>query len=72
MIATEQIKQLTSKEKLIAIEAIWDELLSSGEYVESPDWHAEALKETKSRVEAGLEEPIDWEQAKAKLRKQFE
>ena len=72
MIATEQIKQLSSKEKLVAIEAIWIELLSSGEHVESSAWHAEALKETKSRVNAGLEEPIDWEQAKAKLRKEFE
>ena len=72
MIATEQIKQLTSKEKLMAIEAIWDELLSAGEHIESPAWHAEALQETKSRVDAGLEQPIDWEQAKAKLRKEFE
>lgn len=51
----------------MTIEAIWAELLSSGEDVESPAWHAEALKETKSRVDAGLEESIDWEQAKAKL-----
>ena len=56
----------------MAIEAIWSELLSSGEHVESPTWHAEALKETKSRVDAGLEDPIDWEQAKAKLRREFE
>jgi hypothetical protein len=72
MIAAEQIKQLSSKEKLMTIEAIWEDLLSSSEYVESPAWHAEALKETESRVEAGLEEPVDWEQAKAKLRKEFE
>jgi hypothetical protein len=56
----------------MAIEAIWGELLSAGEHIESPAWHAEALKETKSRVDAGLEQPIDWEQAKAKLRKEFE
>jgi len=72
MLAAEQIKQLSSKEKLMTIEAIWEDLLSSSEHVESPAWHAEALKETESRVEAGLEEPVDWEQAKAKLRKEFE
>ncbi|MGZ0656204.1 addiction module protein [Coraliomargarita sp. W4R53] len=72
MIAAEQIKQLTSKEKLMAIEAIWVELLSSGESVEPPSWHIEALKETEARVSAGLEEPLDWEQAKVKLRAEFE
>jgi len=72
MLAIEQIQQLTQKEKLLAIEAIWGDLLSSKEEIESPSWHLEALKETEKRVASGLEEPIDWEQAKAKLRKEFE
>ena len=72
MLATEQIQQLTKKEKLMAIEAIWEDLLSSKEKIESPGWHLETLKETEERVASGLEDPIDWEQAKAKLRKEFE
>ena len=72
MIPIEQIKQLSHKEKLMAIEAIWDDLLASPEQVESPLWHQEALKETEARVAAGMEGPMDWEQAKAKLRKEFE
>ena len=72
MITIEQIQQLSHKEKLMTIEAIWSDLLASPEQVESPGWHREALKETEARVAAGLEEPIDWEQAKAKLRKEFE
>ena len=56
----------------MAIEAIWEDLLSSKEEIESPSWHLEALKETEKRVASGLEEPIDWEQAKTKLRKEFE
>ena len=72
MIAKEQIKQMSQKEKLMAIEAIWSDLLASPEQVESPGRHREALKETEARVVAGLETPIDWEQAKAKLRKEFE
>ena len=71
MIAIEQIKQLSNKEKLMAIEAIWSEIIASSEHIESPSWHLEALNETKARVAAGLEEPIDWEQAKAKLRREF-
>ena len=72
MFASEQIQRLTKKEKLMAIEAIWEDLLSSKEEIESPSWHLKALKETEERVAAGLEEPIDWEQAKAKLREEFE
>ena len=72
MIGVEQIQRLTKKEKLLAIEAIWEDLLSSKEAIESPSWHLEALKETEKRAAAGLEEPIDWEQAKVKLRKEFE
>ena len=53
----------------MAIEAIWGDLLTSSEQIHSPSWHLEALKETEARVAADLEEPMDWEQAKAKLRK---
>lgn len=56
----------------MTIEAIWADLLVSSEQIQSPSWHLKALKETEERVAAGLEEPIDWEQAKAKLRKEFE
>lgn len=71
MIGSDQIKQLTHKEKLMAIEAIWSDLLASSQQIESPGWHQDALRETESRVAAGLEKPIDWEQAKAELRKEF-
>ena len=72
MIAIDQIKQLTHKEKLMAMEAIWDDLSATPDQIVSPDWHADALKETEARAAAGLEEPIDWEAAKKKLRKGFE
>jgi hypothetical protein len=72
MIAIDQIKQLTHKEKLMTMEAIWDDLSATADQIESPDWHADALKETEARAAAGLEEPIDWEVAKKQLRKEFE
>jgi hypothetical protein len=72
MIALDQIKQLTHKEKLMAMEAIWDELSASQDGVESPEWHQDALRETEARAAAGMEEPIDWEVAKRQLRKEFE
>lgn len=72
MFALDQIKQLTHKEKLMAMEAIWDDLSATPEQLESPNWHADALKKTEARVAARLEEPIDWEVAKKELRKEFE
>ena len=36
--------------------------------VESPDWHAEVLKETEAEVKAGRAEFVDWEAAKKRLR----
>jgi hypothetical protein len=72
MIALDQIKQLTHKEKLMTMEAIWDDLSTTPDQIESPDWHVEALKDTEARAAAGLEELIDWEVAKKQLRKEFE
>ena len=37
--------------------------------MESPAWHADALRETSERVARGEEKIFDWEQAKKKLRK---
>jgi len=36
--------------------------------LESPAWHADALRETSERRARGEEATIDWELAKAKLR----
>ena len=72
MIALDQIKQLTHKEKLMTMEAIWDDLSASQEGIESPEWQQDALRETEARAAAGMEEPMDWEVAKRQLRKEFE
>lgn len=72
MIALDQIKQLTHKEKLMTMEAIWDDLSASKEGIKSPEWHQDALRETEARAAAGMEEPMDWEVAKRQLRKEFE
>ena len=40
--------------------------------IESPEWHNEVLKETNHRFRTGLENSIDWHDAKRELRKRFE
>ncbi len=41
-----EIKHLTRKEKLKMVDALWADLLSAKELLESPGWHKEALQKT--------------------------
>ena len=66
------LKEMTQAEKLMALEAIWDDLSRNDEAFESPAWHQEELAATEERVKAGKEKFVDWEQAKKNLRDQFE
>ena len=63
------LDQMTTAEKLRALEALWDDLSRHEKGLDSPPWHGEALRETERRVAAGEEKPMDWEVAKDELRK---
>lgn len=69
---TLNIQQMSRSEKLQVMESIWADLSRFEADVESPEWHAEVLNETKARVTEGKEEITDWEAAKKMLRKRFE
>jgi len=64
-----EIQQMPRREKLRLMEALWADLSRDKETLESPAWHADALRETAERVASGEEKMLDWEQAKSKLRK---
>ena len=66
------LKGLTKKEKLMIIEALWDDIASDENEIESPDWHSDSLSKTKERLKAGEEKILDWTEAKRELRKRFE
>ncbi len=72
MITVPEIKQMSRAEKLQLMEAIWADLAQSETEVESPDWHAEVLTETETRVAAGKERIADWKLAKKELTKRVE
>ena len=72
MVTPPEIRQMSRAEKLKLMEAIWADLAKSETEVESPNWHAEVLTETETRVAAGEERIADWELAKKELRKRFE
>jgi hypothetical protein len=63
-----EIQQLPRQEKLKLMEMLWAELSRDEAELESPAWHADALRETAESRARGEEAMLDWEQAKAKLR----
>jgi hypothetical protein len=71
MAATTPIEQMTRNEKLRLMEALWADLSRDTDTLELPAWHAQALRETEQRVEAGKEVAVDWETAKNQLRQPF-
>ncbi len=64
------LDQMTTEEKLQAMEALWADLTRNAEQFESPAWHEQELKEREQRVKSGQESFIDWEIAKKQLREE--
>jgi hypothetical protein len=62
------LQDMTIAEKLQLMEALWADL-SRQNAVESPDWHREVLEERERRIASGETHFVDWEQAKADIRK---
>ncbi len=67
-----EIKHLSREEKLRMVDALWADLLSEEELLESPTWHKKALQETEKRLADGKDRIVDWHTAKKELRKLFE
>ena len=68
MSVIEQIPQLTLQEKLIAMEAIWDDISSVEENLEIPQWHKDILNEREQLIADGKARFIDWEEAKEQIK----
>jgi hypothetical protein len=62
------LSEMSVEEKLQAMEALWEDL-SHNAALESPAWHEEVLVERERQLEAGEARFIDWELAKADIRK---
>lgn len=67
MITAKEIKEMPVNQKLKLIEALWDDIGRQERSYDSPAWHRDALEATEARRRDGLEESIDWEEAKKKL-----
>ena len=62
------LDKMTTKEKLLALEEIWEDLCRTSENIPSPAWHASVLEERQQRVEDGSSEFVDWTIAKQNIR----
>lgn len=62
------LKDMTLREKLEALEALWADLASNAQAVESPDWHKETLEKRGQQVTEGKARFTDWETAKTAIR----
>lgn len=72
MLTKSEIKDLSREQKLRIMEFLWEDLSHDESLVESPDWHADRLRETEERFKSGKEKVIDWTSAKKQLRSKFE
>ena len=65
------LKAMSIPEKMELLQAVWDDLLQSEADLKSPDWHGDVLREREERVRTGQETFIDWEVAKAQLKREL-
>ena len=65
------LHEMTTQEKLAAMEALWEDLSRSPEAIESPEWHKDILDERRQRVADRTAQFEDWETAKAKIREKL-
>jgi Putative addiction module component len=67
------IAALPVAEKLKLMEALWDSLCTpTDKGVESPPWHAAALKQAEDDLAVGTARSVDWAGAKDGLRRALE
>ena len=63
------LNEMSVEEKLQTMEALWENLSANPEAIESPAWHEEELRVREQRIASGDAEFVDWEKAKADIRR---
>lgn len=64
---TAEISKLSVSEKLKLMEALWEDLSSNPDQINSPDWHREELERTVARRKQGLEPSMSLNEARKRL-----
>jgi hypothetical protein len=66
------LDQMTTDEKLRAMEALWADLSRNADTFASPAWHADVLRVRDQRIADGKETSVEWETAKRALRERLQ
>jgi len=67
MSVIEQIREMPLHEKLLTMEALWENLSSNEESLEIPEWHKDVLDHRDRLIAEGKARFISWEQAKREI-----
>lgn len=62
------LETMTTDEKLQIMESVWQNLCESSEPIQSPEWHAEVVKEREEQLNSGKAIVSEWSVAKQRLR----
>ena len=63
----DQIRGMPLHEKLLTMEALWEDLAGREEDVEVPEWHKDVLDHRERLLAEGKAHSIGWEQAKKEV-----
>ena len=62
------LDQMTTADKLRALEQIWEDLCRTPKDMPSPSWHADVLQARENRIREGSSHFTGWAEAKQKVR----
>jgi hypothetical protein len=69
MAITLPMKRMSREDKLRAMEELWADISQDEGQVDSPAWHAVALRETERLVRDGKAQFSDWPTARQRIRR---
>lgn len=69
--STFPIETLSTADKLLLMERLWEDLSRRPADVPFPDWHGDILAERQAALREGRTSVVDWETAKERLRERL-
>ncbi|MCG2587545.1 addiction module protein [Rhodohalobacter sulfatireducens] len=69
MIKPSEVKNLSVEEKLLLMEALWNDLSEKVGSMEIPESHKAILDEREKKIQVGEAKFVDWEKAKKQINK---
>ena len=63
------LDEMSAEEKLQTMDALWQSLSADPATIESPAWHEEELAERERKIESEEAKFVEWERAKADIRR---